>query len=475
MRILLIVPPSLEVYGRFKAAARLAAQPQMPLGIAYIGAVLIRSGHEVTILDSDVEGLDVAGVLAKLAELKPNLVGITATTPTYFQALCLIEQMLQHSDVLTVLGGYHLTALPQETMAECPADFGIYGEGEETIVELAAALEAGKQEQGKSLVANIQGLIWRDEGRNIHINAPRPQIADLDSIPYPARHLLNYRKYLWSVPHKGWRPVTSLISQRGCPYHCVFCCVHTMFPRVRYRKIPAVVDEIEYIVKELGIDHIMFQDDTLTLNRHKVLEMCELIQERGLKFTWEGYTRADTVTKDLLKEMKRAGLIRLSFGVESGVETILEAIKKGIHLKDLERVYEWASELGLETRCSFMIGHPFETMETIKETVRFVNSLRCYQAYINIAMPYPGSELLEMAKQGVGGLRLLTTDWHEYRRYGNAVTEMNGLTREDLIRLQKWAYRSFYLRPHIIWYNLRRADLRSAVLNVLAFLNSVLR
>jgi radical SAM superfamily enzyme YgiQ (UPF0313 family) len=203
--------------------------------------------------------------------------------------------------------------------------------------------------------------------------------------------------------------------------------------------------------------------------------MCDEIKRRKLDITWEGYTRADRITKDLLKQMKDAGLVRLSFGVESGDQRILEAIKKGTSLEQYRQAYEWCDELGLETRCSVMLGHPFETRETVKKTVDFVCSLKIHQAYINIATPYPGTALLEMAREGYGGLRLLTEDWTEYRRYGNAVMEMNDLTRQDLIRLQKAAYLRFYLRPAIAWRNLKRAGLRAALLNATGFALSVFK
>ena len=246
-----------------------------------------------------------------------------------------------------------------------------------------------------------------------------------------------------------------------------------MFKGVRYRSLKGIMKEIEYIINELGVSHILFQDDTLTLNKDKMVRMYKEIKKRNLKFTWEGYTRANLITKELLAMMKEAGLVRLSFGVESGNQRILDAIKKGVKLEDYRKAYQWCHELGIETRCSLMLGHPFETKETIKETMRFANSLKCFQAYINITMPYPGSELLDLAKKGYGGIKLLTTDWNEYRRYGNAVMEMNDLKRNDLIKLQKWAYKKFYLRPRIILYNLKRAGLKAALVNTLAFIRSV--
>jgi anaerobic magnesium-protoporphyrin IX monomethyl ester cyclase len=469
MKVLLIHPPAMDIYGRFKPAARLAAQPQMPLGILYIGAVLEEAGHQVSILDGDVDQMGPAELGEYVAEKGPDVVGVSATTPVYAMANRLLKEIkLKCPSAITILGGFHLTALPEATMAESPTDLGIYGEGEETIVELVRALEQGRPAH------NISGLLYREDSR-LRITPPRPQIESLDRLPLPARHLLRHDRYLWSVPGKGLVPVTTIMTQRGCPFQCVFCGVKTMFPRVQYRAVERVVDELEQIDRELGIHHVQFSDDTLTLQTEKTVAMCQEIRRRKLDLTWEGYTRADRISKDLLRTMKNAGLVRLSFGVESGDQRILEAVKKGTTLEQYRQAYEWCRELSLETRCSVMLGHPFETAETVKKTIDFVCSLPIDQAYINIATPYPGTALLEMARQGYGGLRLLTEDWAEYRRYGNAVMEMNDLSRRDLIRLQRAAYFRFYLRPQIAWRNIKRAGLRAAVLNMAGFASSLLK
>lgn len=469
MRVLLVHPPAMEVYGRFKPAAKLAAQPQMPLGILYLGAMLEQQGHRVAILDGDVDQMGPLEVGELVGRWRPDVVGVSATTPVYATANRILSQIKEiHPHTTTILGGFHLTALPQQTMAESTADYGVYGEGEQTLVELVAALEQGYDVDG------IAGLLYRQDG-DLSINPPRPQIRDLDALPFPARHLLRHQRYQWSVPGKGLVPVTTIMTQRGCPFQCVFCGVRTMFPQIRYRQVEQVVDELEQIATGLGIRHVQFSDDTLTLKEDKAVAMCDEIKRRKLGITWEGYTRADRITRDLLKKMKDAGLVRLSFGVESGDQRILKAIKKGTSLEQYRQAYEWCDELGLETRCSVMLGHPFETRETVRKTVDLVCSLKIHQAYINIATPYPGTALLEMAREGYGGLRLLTEDWTEYRRYGNAVMEMNDLTREDLIRLQKAAYLRFYLRPSIAWKNLKRAGLRAALLNATGFALSMFK
>ena len=468
MRVLIINPPYLEIYGPYKHAAKLGAQPQMPLGLCYIATILDQQGHSVKVVDTDVEGYTMDGLINEIGKFKPDVVGISASTPVFPTVRSLTKYIKKHyPNIYIFIGGPHVTVLPEQSMEQSAADFGLYFEAETTLQELMKELE------GKKSFSKISGLVYKDKNGKVIKNPRREQIMDLDSLPIPNRRFLDLDKYVWSVPGRGLIRVTSMVTQRGCPFKCTFCCVPGMYDKATFRSVESTMKELREVVNDLNIKHIYFQDDTLTLNRPKVIKMCNAIIKEGLEFTWEGYTRANLVDKDLLALMKRAGLNRLSFGLETGNQHILDAIKKGTKLQDYVDAYKWCHELGIETRCSLIIGHPFETKETIKETMRFVNKLKVYQAYINISTPYPGSELYEQAKAGYGGLKLLTDNWEEYQRYGNAVIEVNDLTREDLIRMQKWAYRKFYLRPSIIFYNLRRAGLMAGFKNAFAFARSV--
>jgi len=476
LKILLINPPAIEAYGKYKAAAKVGASPQMPLGILYIASALNKAGHKVRVIDCDIDEINIDGILKETEKEQPDILGVTVTTPIFTSGKTILQKIKEkYPKIKTFIGGYHFTALPKQSMNQSKADYGFYGEAEATATELANYLGECKAKNKKpelKKLKTIKGILFFDKGKLV-INKKRPMIRNLDRIPFPKREFLRYKKYLWSVPGKGLVPVTSITTQRGCPFQCIFCGTQTIFPGVRFRTTKNVIEELEYLVNELGITHLQFQDDTLTLNKKKTEDMCNEIKKNGLKFTWEGYTRANTIDEELLKLLKSVGLVRLSFGVESGNEQILKAIKKGVKKEDYVKAYQLCNKLGIETRCSLMIGHPFETKQTVKETMKFANSLKCYQAYINITTPYPGSELLELARQGYGGINLLTENWEEYRRYGNSVMQMNDLTVQDLIKLQKWAYKKFYLRPHIIWYNIRRAGPKAAILNGIAFFKSV--
>jgi len=172
--------------------------------------------------------------------------------------------------------------------------------------------------------------------------------------------------------------------------------------------------------------------------------------------------------------MKKAGFIRISFGIESGCPKVLKHIQKGVNLQDYAKACRIAEKLGIEIRSSVMLGHPYETQKTAMETLHFIKKLKsCKQIYINIAVPYPGTKLYEMAKKGEGGLRLLTDDFSQYKRYGSAVISVNDLQPKDLIRLQRKGFMMFYFTPGRIWYNIRRAGLKAAIRNAWAFLKSV--
>ena len=243
---------------------------------------------------------------------------------------------------------------------------------------------------------------------------------------------------------------------------------------MRYRSVNNVIKEIDEIVNNYKISHLVFYDDTLGLNKKLTYELVDAIKREKLDFTFEGMTRINIVNKELLEKLKSVGLNRLSFGVESGNQHILDAAKKGITLEQIRKAYDLTSELDIETRMSIVLGLPFETKETVKKTIKFMKSLKCYQAYVNIGTPFPGTEYYDMAVKGYGGIRLLTNDWKEFRRWGNAVIEVNDLKREDLIKYQKKALMKFYMTPERIIYNLKRAGIKAAWVNGISAVKSLL-
>ena len=467
-RILLIYPAFTEVYGNFKHAARLAAL-WPPTGLAYLASSLIEKGHEVKIIDMELEMLTLKKLGSTIRQFKPDIVGITSFTPNHHAAIKVFDLVKSiDSGIITVCGGPHSTALPKETLQECKnIDLLCFGEGELTFSEIADRVDKGEND-----FSGTAGLFYMKNGKAT-LTKSRALIEDIDTLPFPARYLLKYKEYLWSVPKKGIIPITTFATSRGCPFRCSFCAEKTMFGNsIRYRSVDNVLGEIKEIVEKYKIRHLSIVDDTLGLNKKRTYKLCDALIREKLDITFEGTTRVNVVNKEFLMKMKKAGLNRLSFGVESGNQNILDAIKKDITLDQIRQAYKAAGQIGLETKMSIIFGLPFETENTVKNTIKFMKSLDCMQANVNIGTPFPGTEYYNMAKNGYGGLKLLTTDWREYRRWGNAVISVNNLSRDDLIKWQRKAMLSFYLRPRQIVYNLSRSGFNAAVTNMIGFLKS---
>jgi len=472
MKILLVAPPWLDVYGDFREAARLGcASP--PLGLMYLGGVIRKIGSDCRVVDMETQNVSPEALLKIIADYSPDIVGLTATTPIFDNACSLARLIRQSHPKLTLgLGGVHSTVIGSEALEQCAElDFQVRGEGEQTIQEIIAALEAGKS------FFNIKGVLYRENGQIIE-NPPRTPIEDINIVPSPARDLVNSHLYKYSVPgKKGFVPYATIFTSRGCPFECIFCSQHTMYGRrMRWFNLDRVMEELKHIVRDLDIHHVIIMDDTLTLSRKRTLALCKAIIGEGLDFTWEGWTRANTIDEDLLRVMKNAGLVRLSLGIESGDPEILKIIKKKVTLEEIRDAYRIAAKVGIETRGSAMLGHPYETRETAWRTLKFIRSIpELKQIFLNVACPYPGTELFDYAANGRGGMRLLTRDYSRYKRYGDPVIEVNDLSARDLKRMQLMGLIYFYFTPGRIYYNVfRRSGVWPGIVNSLAFARGVI-
>ncbi|MDD5650608.1 MAG: radical SAM protein [Candidatus Nanoarchaeia archaeon] len=468
MKILLIHPHWMESYGRFKDAAKQAVF-YPPLGLMYIGTLLEQKGNEVKLIDAEAEGKTIDEIINEVNTFNPDLIGITSTTPIYHKAKELAKKIKEIKNIPIVLGGAHACVMLEKVLEDCKYfDYVVYGEGEHTTLELLEYLK------GKKKIETIKGLIYRKNEKIIK-NPTREFLKDLDSLPLPDRSLIKTENYLWSVPKKGIVKIASIQASRGCPFNCIYCSQRNVFGKtIRFRKEKYVLAEIENLVKNYDVHHIVFLDDNLTLNKELMKELSDDLIKKNLNITWEGSTRANLVDEEILTIMKKAGLVRLSFGIESGNEDILKVIKKGVNLTEIKNAFRIAKKLGIETKGSVMIGLPTETKKEIMNTLHFIEKLDdCDQVYLNITTPYPGTELYDMAVKGENGLKLLSNDFSTYKRYGDPVMEVNGLKKKDLINLQRKGFLMFYLKPKRIYYNLKRAGPKAAVKNVKAFIKSI--
>ena len=403
MKILLFVPPG----GYF--AERWSKGSTMPtLGLLYIGAVLEKEGIDVRIVPADVLGLDWRGVRDRIRAERPDIVGVTSTTENRFQSFKLIRIARRAlPEVLTVMGGPHASMASADTLSHIPElDVVVRGEGEVTTLELcrAVAKAGGDRQSLWALLAAIDGISYKDADGNVVTMPPRAPIADLDSLPFPAFHLVPFDKFNFKIDVPGHGPLqaVNIMASRGCPFDCNFCATPINWGRhVRMRSPENVVDEIEAHVRERGARVVFFYDDTFNASPKRVERICDLILERKLDIFWRAEVRLDLITRPLLEKMKKAGLFHVSFGIEAGSERVRrEVIHKMIEIEDFHKLVRWCRELGIIPNVFFIFSHPTETWEEARETVGLIERYRNeVEASVAVLHVYPGTPLETTAKE----------------------------------------------------------------------------
>jgi anaerobic magnesium-protoporphyrin IX monomethyl ester cyclase len=454
MRLSLIFPSWTGVFGEMAKVAR-GASTFPPLNLAYLAAIAEKNGHTVQLIDGEAEQLGIQDIITRVNDFSPDLIGLTATTPMFHIALEQAKELKAKLDVPIVAGGPHVTHFREEIFHEY-FDYFVIGQCEGTFGNFLSVIENNGDMGG------VPGLLYR-KNKEILFSGENPQMVDLDEIPFPARHLLKKDKYRVGTM-KGKKIYTSIMASRGCPFKCVFCSTSIYGKKVRRRSLQNLIAEIEHLIKGHRINHFYFLDDTLTLNRRYILELCDEIEKRGLQFTWEGGTRANLVDEELISRMAECGLIRISFGFESADLKVRDIIKKEVPIESYESANKLTNKYDIETINSVMLGLPGDTYETIEKTIKFIrNSQTIKHATFGIAIPYPGSEMFEMALNKQHGLKLETQDFSKYQRYNSAVMTVNGISPEKMRRLQKKGLLRIYLVPWRIIPVLKRFGIRSLI------------
>ncbi|MFC1724221.1 B12-binding domain-containing radical SAM protein [candidate division KSB1 bacterium] len=438
MRLSLVFPRWTEVFGSFSNVAR-GTSIFPPTNLTYLAAIAEKEGHDVQLIDGEAEFLNISQMVKNVKDFKPDLIGITSTTPTFHVAEEQAKAFKEVMNIPIISGGPHITHFKEKVFSNS-FDFFVIGQCEGTFGKILDYIENNKD------LTEIPGLLLRKNG-DVVFTGENPQFYGLDDAPFPARNLLKNELYQFGTL-KGRKIFTTIMTSRGCPYKCVFCYTDIYGSKVRTRSVENVISELKHIIYDLGIDHIYFLDETLTLNRKYVMKLCEAIENENLKFTWEGSTRADMVDEELISKMAKNGLIRLAYGLETADLKVREIIKKKVPLDSYISANELTNKYGIETINSVMLGLPGDTYEGINSTIKFVRNARAIKhATFGIAIPYPGSEMYEMAKKGEHGLKLLTEDFSKYQRYNSAVMSVNGMSPEELLRLQKKGLMKIYLVP----------------------------
>ena len=465
MRISFLFPHWTGVFGQFsKLAQKTSGFP--PLNISILAAISEKAGHEAQIIDGEIEGLSNLDIVERVKKFSPDLIGITGTTPMFHLVRKLAITLKEHMDVPIMVGGHHVTLFKEKVFEKC-FDFFFISEAEMAFVDF---LEKYGRKQD---FTKIPGLLFRQNGKTIFTGDPE-LTKDLDAIPFPARHLLKNEMYKLGTLY-GTQNYTSIMTTRGCPFQCVYCSNSVYGKRVRRRSIENVMSEIEQVVDNLGIRHFYFVEDVLTLSRKYSLSLCDEIDKRGLKITFEGSTRANLMDEELTERLANSGLIRISFGLETADPKILKIIKKEVSLESYINANRLTNKYGIETINSVMLGLPGQDRKSVNKTIAFLRKAKDIQhATYGIAMPYPGTEFYEMAKRGEHGLKLHTEDFSKYQRYGSAVLTVNDMSPEDLLRLQKIGLLKIYLTSWRIWPMLKRVKFTSLIQPFLAALWAII-
>lgn len=442
MKVLFINPPrENEIVGNNPALIDEERGFNPPLGILYVAAYLkANTGHEVTVLDCQVEELSYGDIEKRIASSAPDVIGISAMTLCMIDVMKVLETARKVCpEARIVLGGPHVHLYPDESMGLRGVDFLILGEAEMSMAKLVDALETGAP------LSDVPSLVYRREGGIIKNPQAQP-IADLDSLPHPARELVPYQKYT-SILSASHNPVTTMFTSRGCPFLCTFCDRPHLGKRFRSRSAENVVDEF-IKCKELGIRFILVYDDTFTVNKKRVLDICKLLIEKKVGLSFDIRARVDTMNTELIAALSEAGCTGIHYGVESGSDRLLKILDKRISLDLVKKTFKETRKAGMKTLAYFMIGCPTETPEEIDMTLRFARELNPDYVHMTILTPFPGTKIYQMAlDEG-----LIKTDvWREFS--ANPTADFvppiygGGLSREEMMDILMRGYKDFYIRP----------------------------
>jgi len=449
IKCMLLQAPYLQHY---KGVEELSA-PMLPMGIASIAAVLRKEGIPVSIVDLNVEpDLNIDRLISRIKHEGIGIIGISAMTSSISDAQVMARRIKTDTGIPVVIGGPHASAVKEKILEQSEDfDYLVFGEGEYTMLELCRAISSGSKD-----FSNIRGLGYRIN-RRIVLNEPRPLIENLDDLPYAARDLCSFEKYNVPLYLRSTHRSAHLITSRGCPFRCTFCSAHSVTGyKFRPHSPERVVSEIEKLMQDYGARFFLIYDDTFTISKERVTAICNLILKKGLRIKWFCMARADTVDEEIIDLMQRAGMIAINFGVESGDESVLKVIKKGITPDKVRKAFKIVRRYrGLRVFSSFMIGLPTDTRQSIKKTVDFAIELDPDMAFFFILTPYPGTEIYEKCK----GIDFEVSDnWERFNHVFSdnpLALKSKEFSEKELRSLLVEANKRFYSRPKYIARNIR--------------------
>jgi radical SAM superfamily enzyme YgiQ (UPF0313 family) len=441
-----------------------------PLGLGYIAQILLEEGHDISVLDINAHRWSDDEVEQRLRKAEFEVVGITGMV-TEFGAVQRLSRLIKeiNHDALIILGGGLATAFPHVVLERTQVDIVVIGEGEVTIRELAESLAEG------SSLEKVKG-IWYKLKDNIYATQPRELIKDLDTIPFPARHLFPMERYFQNpVPYlRMFDPrviPANMITSRGCPYRCTYCFHGLWGYHFRARSADNVVAEIKFLHEKYGVTGIFFMDDTFVLDRERVLAICDRLMQEGLNIIWAASGRVNLVDREMLERMRAAGCRAILYGIESGSQQILNEMHKGVTVKQARQAVLNTWQAGILPVGYLMIGMFSETSQTVEETVRFCNETGLISGFSYVT-PFPGTELytkaVEIGKIQPESVDQLLERWGEWG--DEIIVNLSNIPTEKLKYIKRSAER------RILWGNLwRKVPLYIRVLGLSNFVREGVR
>jgi radical SAM superfamily enzyme YgiQ (UPF0313 family) len=462
MNVVFLNPPFRGTYNREVRFQAVSPQKALhpPIMLGYATAVCQRAGHKVDLIDAPALEISEEETMERVAKMQPDFVVMLTSTASVESDGALAKKIAEKTGAKTAAVGVHATAVPKDTL-EKGFDIVARGEYDYTIRDIAKGLPLEK----------VEGISFR-KGKKVVNTAARPLIRELDELPFPARELLPNEKY-YSALYRN--PFTFVLAGRGCPHQCIYCAGPQLMSGRGYRmRSPEnVVAELKHLKQNYKLKSVLFNDDTLNVNKKYLLELCDLIVKEKVNMPWVAYSRVDSVDEEIAQAMKKAGCFLVKVGFESGCDELLKSMKKGPRATtgQARKCAKYFKDAGIQIHGTFVFGMPGETSETIRKTIEFAKELDLDFVQFSIAQPYPGTEFYEYLKSK-GYLKF--KKWSDYLDEEGRITpifEYPHLSMKDMRYWIKEAYKEYYLRPHYIKkalkqrltnWNLFKTSLRSA-------------
>jgi len=436
---------------------------QYPIFLGYAAAQLKEAGHKVTYIDSVILDLNMEKTLVEAGKIAPDAVFMETTTPSILADYKCLAALKEATDAKIVVGGPHATYFHKTVLQECSAiDVVARHEFDTKIAGVVTNLAD---------LSGVKGITYRD-GKDIIDNGDGELCENLDAIPLPDREVVPWQWYL-----EAWysrRPFMNMMTSRGCPYRCSFC----LWPQSMYghnqrlRSLDNVFSEIHHLIDRYGVREINIDDGTFTINRKRVMEFCRRIKEEKINVIWTCNGRVDNLDDEMLAEMKQSGCKMIRLGVESGSQEVLDKIKKGLTIEKIEEGIRRVKKSGIQALGGFMFGFPYDSKESVEQTIAFAKKLSPDQVQFSINMCYPGTSLYEYA---VENDLLLAKSFKEFDMTHGPVVKTQDLERHELEHILARAYREFYFRPKFVLQTILHLRDMDEIKRVLRSLKSLVK